>query len=149
MKRTTYTILLIMALGLLSSSPANAAVKPGDVCKKVGAKSISRGAKFTCTKSGKKLVWKKVIQQTLPTEDVEIPISIDNLDIKAVPKKAYANVVSALNSRTRSTYTPIKHVGQNVKQSRMDQEVAGLNRAIDLWSPYFQPDVFQVILVGL
>jgi len=142
---------VIAFLSILSLSlplvPANAAVKAGSKCTKAGVKSVVNNKSYVCTKSGKKLVWKKVIQQTLPTEDVEIPISIDNLDIKAVPKKAYANVVSALNSRTRSTYTPIKHVGQNVKQSRMDQEVAGLNRAIDLWSPYFQPDVFQVIYV--
>ena len=25
---------------------------------------------------------------------------------------------------------------------------AGLNRAIDLWAPYFQPDIFQVVYVG-
>lgn len=147
MKRSAYLVLVIITLGLLSAYPANAVVKSGDLCKKVGAKSISRGEKFTCTKSGKKLVWKKFIQQTLPAVDVDIPISLDSLDIKAVPKKAYANVVSALNSRTRSTYAPIKYVGLNVKQSRMDQEIAGLNRAIDLWSPYFQPNVFQVVYV--
>jgi hypothetical protein len=136
-----------MTLGLLSSYPANAVLKSGDLCKKVGAKSISLGEKFTCTKSGKKLVWKKVLPQKLPNVVEEIPISLDSLDIKAVPKKAYANVVSALNSRTRSNFTPIKYVGQNVKKSRMDQEIDGLNRAIDLWSPYFQPDVFQVVYV--
>lgn len=147
MKRTTYTILLITALGLLSFSPANAAVKPGDVCKKAGSKSIAAGEKFTCAKSGKKLIWKKVVPQKLPTAVAEIPVTIDSLDVKAVPKRAYANVANTLNSRTRSTYAPIKHVGLNVKQSRIDQEIAGLNRAIDLWSPYFQPDVFQVVYV--
>ena len=148
MKRATYTILLIMALGLLSSSPASAAIKPGDVCKKAGSKSIVSGEKFTCAKSGKKLIWKKVVPQKLPTAVAEIPVTIDSLDLKAVPKKAYENVVSALKTRTRSTFGPTEYVGKNVKQTRMFQEIAGLNRAIDLWAPYFQPEVFQVVYVA-
>jgi hypothetical protein len=137
-----------MTLGLLSPALANAAVKTGDFCKKAGAKSIAAGEKFTCTKSGKKLIWKKVVPQKLPAPVAEIPVSIDSLDIKAVPKKAYASVVNALSTRARSTFTPVKYVGQNVQQTRMNQEIAGLNRAIDLWAPYFQPDVFQVVYVG-
>jgi hypothetical protein len=147
-KRSTYAVLVIITLGLLSSAPANAAVKTGDLCKKAGAKTIAASQKFTCTKSGKKLIWKKVVPQKLPAAVAEIPVSIDSLDIKAVPKKAYENVVSALKTRTRSTFAPTKYVGQNVQQTRMDQEIAGVNRAIDLWAPYFQPDVFQVIYVG-
>jgi hypothetical protein len=137
-----------MALGLLSSSPASAAIKPGDVCKKAGSKSIVSGDKFTCAKSGKKLIWKKVVPQKIPTAVAEIPVTIDSLDLKAVPKKAYENVVNALKTRTRSTFGPTEYVGKNVKESRMFQEIAGLNRAIDLWAPYFQPDVFQVIYVA-
>jgi hypothetical protein len=147
-KRPTFVVVGIMTLSLLSSIPANAAVKNGDSCKKVGTKSIVLGEKFTCVKSGKKLIWKKTLPQKLPAEVEEIQISIENLDIKGVPKKAYANVINVLSTRSRSTYTPTKYVGQNVKQARIDQEIAGLNRAIDLWAPYFQPDVFQVVYVG-
>lgn len=148
MKRPTFVVVGIMTLSLLSSIPANAAVKNGDSCKKVGTKSIVLGEKFTCVKSGKKLIWKKTLPQKLPAEVEEIQISIENLDLKGVPKKAYANVINVLSTRSQSTYTPTKYVGQNVKQARIDQEIAGLNRAIDLWAPYFQPDVFQVVYVG-
>ena len=137
-----------MALTLFSFHPAGAAVKSGDVCKKAGSKSSALGEKFECIKSGKKLIWKKVVQQKSPATVEEIQISIENLDIKAVPKKAYANVTNVLKTRTRSSYAPTKYIGQNVQQARIDEEVAGLNRAIDLWAPYFQPDVFQVVYVG-
>lgn len=148
MKRTSYVVIAIITLGLFFPNSASALVKSGDLCKKAGTKTISLGANFTCVKSGKKLVWKRVLQQKLPAMPEEIQISIENLDIKGVPKKAYDNVIKVLSTRARSTYTPIKYVGQNVKQARVDQEVGGLNRAIDLWAPYFQPDVFQVVYVG-
>jgi hypothetical protein len=145
---TVLTLSLVLPFSLMIPTTANAAVKTGDFCKKAGAKSVAAGEKFTCTKSGKKLIWKKVVPQKLPAPVAEIPVSMDSLDTKAVPKKAYASVINALSTRTRSAFTPTKYVGQNVQQARMDQEVGGLNRAIDLWAPYFQPDVFQVVYVG-
>jgi len=47
---------LILSLPLI---PANAAVKAGASCSKVGITSVASGKKFTCIKSGKKLVWKQ------------------------------------------------------------------------------------------
>lgn len=45
---------------LISSSlSANAALKPGTSCKKVGQTIISSGKKYTCIKSIKRLVWDK------------------------------------------------------------------------------------------
>jgi hypothetical protein len=38
---------------------ANAAVKPGTICQKLGQTSVSAGFKYTCVKSGKKLIWNK------------------------------------------------------------------------------------------
>jgi M6 family metalloprotease-like protein len=42
--------------------PANAAAKTGDKCNKAGIISISAGKKFTCIKSGKKLIWSKGVK---------------------------------------------------------------------------------------
>ena len=39
--------------------PAIAKVKSGDTCKSSGLTGISNGKKFTCIKSGKKLIWNK------------------------------------------------------------------------------------------
>ena len=46
---------------------AVAAVKAGDVCKKAGITATANGKKFTCVKSGKKLVWNKGVAVAKPT----------------------------------------------------------------------------------
>jgi hypothetical protein len=53
----------------LNFSTASAAVKPGTTCKKPGQISTSAGIKYTCIKSGKKLLWNKGvgIKSTSPT----------------------------------------------------------------------------------
>ena len=50
---------LIAVTLILAPVNAIAAVKAGDVCKKAGSTATANGKKFTCIKSGKKLVWNK------------------------------------------------------------------------------------------
>ena len=50
---------LVLSLNL---STATAAVKPGTTCKKLSQISTSAGIKYTCIKSGKKLVWSKGVK---------------------------------------------------------------------------------------
>ena len=52
------TTLTVAALFLVPLN-AVAAVKTGDVCKRVGSTATVNGKKFMCIKSGKKLVWNK------------------------------------------------------------------------------------------
>jgi hypothetical protein len=59
MKRVSATIVIGCLLLSLNLSTATAAVKPGTACKKLGQISTSAGIKYTCIKSGKKLVWSK------------------------------------------------------------------------------------------
>lgn len=67
MKRIVLTFVLVASL--ISGSVATAAVKTGASCSKAGATSTISGKKFTCIKSGKKLVWDKgvVIKQKSET----------------------------------------------------------------------------------
>jgi len=145
-KLAIFLSVLIACLSL-PLTPANSAVKAGSVCKKAGITSITSSKAYTCVKSGKKLVWNKGVSKSTAVAPIDIPISIDNLDLKGVPQKAYENVIKVLNSRAHATFSPTKFIGANVKQARVDQELAGLNRAIDLWLPYYQPDKFQVVYV--
>jgi hypothetical protein len=46
---------------------AVAAVKAGDTCKKIGLTATANGNKFTCIKSGKKLIWNKGVMVAKPT----------------------------------------------------------------------------------
>ena len=59
MKKSSTLFLSILLLIALPISSSSAAVKAGSSCSKVGATSTSAGKKYTCTKSGKKLIWNK------------------------------------------------------------------------------------------
>jgi M6 family metalloprotease-like protein len=70
MKRS---VLWLSIIALVTSSAvvtASAAVKAGGTCTKVKATTVSNGYKYTCVKSGKKLVWSKgvkVVSKATPT----------------------------------------------------------------------------------
>jgi len=66
MKQVKRLFALVLAL-LLIASTAQAAVKAGAACSKAGAVSTSAGKKYTCIKSGKRLVWNKGVAKAKPT----------------------------------------------------------------------------------
>jgi hypothetical protein len=55
-------IVLLLAMSLLGVAPAQAAVKAGAKCKKAGMTATVSGKKFTCIKSGGKLVWNRGVK---------------------------------------------------------------------------------------
>ena len=57
MKRLLTTLVILSLLMPLNS--AHAVIKAGATCSKAGATASSSGKKYTCIKSGKKLVWNK------------------------------------------------------------------------------------------
>ena len=70
MKRTHFISMVVASLALSLLGPsAIAAVKAGGSCKKLGQTSIDSGKKYTCIKSGKRLVWSKgvIVVKTVPT----------------------------------------------------------------------------------
>jgi len=145
MKKIAIAFLCIFTL-CISLTPVNATVKAGGSCSKAGAKLVFLSKTYTCIKSGKKLVWDKGVGKSSPT--APSAITIENLDLKGVPQKAYEIVIKELNSRRPTTYRPTIIAGTNVKQSRIDEELLGIQKAINLWSPYFLPDKFQVVYVN-
>jgi M6 family metalloprotease-like protein len=58
MSRTRILVALLVTLSLVSA-PSFAAVKAGAKCTKAGSTATASGKKFTCIKSGTKLVWNK------------------------------------------------------------------------------------------
>jgi len=52
-------LVVVLALALVGFAPAHAVTKTGGKCSKAGATSTYAGKKFTCIKSGAKLVWNK------------------------------------------------------------------------------------------
>ena len=78
MRKQVATLLTVVFLVSLSLT-ANAAVKQGTTCKKLGLTSISSGKKYTCIRSGKKLVWDKGVLVTKaspsPSPSSTLPIT--------------------------------------------------------------------------
>ena len=59
MKIKNIALVFALVASLLTGTVAIAAVKAGAACSKAGSTSVVSGKKFTCIKSGKKLVWDK------------------------------------------------------------------------------------------
>lgn len=71
MRKPFRYLLTIVVLGsLLTPQISFAAVKAGASCKKVGTTATFSGKKFTCVKSGKKLVWNKGVAIAAPRPTV-------------------------------------------------------------------------------
>ena len=77
MAKRALSYLLVIALCIAPIPQANAATaKAGVKCTKLKATSIVKGKKFTCIKSGKKLVWDKgVLVKPLVTKPSPTPNS--------------------------------------------------------------------------
>jgi hypothetical protein len=65
-----YILALVILGSLITPQFGFAAVKTGASCKKIGATATTNGKKFTCVKSGKKLVWNKGIAISAPKPTV-------------------------------------------------------------------------------
>ena len=111
--------LLAVTLVLVSlETTATAAVKPGTTCKKVGQTSTTAGIKYTCVKSGKKLVWNKGVAAKKPAptpissdqfavygKDAERFRAVDEYGAKIVAsrKKDAASIISILETPNDET----------------------------------------------
>jgi hypothetical protein len=83
MAKRTLSVLMAVALCVAPFPQASAATaKAGATCSKLKATSIVKGRKFTCVKSGKKLVWDKgvtvkaSVTKPSPTTNSSTPLII-------------------------------------------------------------------------
>ena len=84
MKKFLLTLTLVFAL--VAPMNATAAIKAGGSCKKAGQTSTYAGKKFTCVRSGKKLVWNKGVAVAKPTP-VETPTPVPTPTPTPTPTK--------------------------------------------------------------
>ena len=66
MRKLLVGLVAVLSLSLVTSQVSVAAVTPGSKCTKAGATSTSNGKKYTCVKSGKKLIWNKGVALPKP-----------------------------------------------------------------------------------
>jgi len=68
MRRVMRLVSVLLSLVLVASvAQAATAPKAGSACKKAGQTITAGGKKYTCVKSGKKLVWSKGVTVVVPT----------------------------------------------------------------------------------
>jgi len=67
MRKLLAGLVAVLSLSLFTAQISVAAVSPGAKCSKAGATSTYNGKKYTCVKSGKKLVWNKGVALEKPT----------------------------------------------------------------------------------
>ena len=92
----------VAAFSLALTPTSQAAVKAGASCPKVGATSLTATMKFTCIKSGKKLVWNKGVVTTQP-----VPQPSTSEAPTRTPSPSPSQTVSPVVDKTASCKLPI------------------------------------------
>lgn len=132
---------------------AAAAPKAGAVCSKAGITSVVKATKqqtkFTCVKSGKKLVWNKGVVTKVVAKPIAVgepnpsrprePISLENLDINQVRALAYKEFTRELNENSAFLPEITYLLGPSLSKDRIDREKKGLNTAAAFWSDIYKP----------
>ena len=118
MQRKSRLALAIVLLLSLSSPVHAAAPKAGTACKKAGQTSTSAGIKYTCIKSGKKLVWNKGVAtkkaEPAPVPTPETKVEIKNL-LASDPRITLISTLTALDTCKTEDKTPDQHYGGVLK----------------------------------
>jgi hypothetical protein len=114
MKKALGTLLALAIL--LVPINAIAAVKAGASCSKLGVTSTYAGKKYTCIKSGKKLVWDKGVTVVVSKASTPIgPTSFNDLEstYSGVPQAAWRKSRDVLNASKAKNVQPTILIGPN------------------------------------
>ena len=146
-KRFLVLLTVTLTLGLLHPI-ATAAPKPGTACKKAGQSSTSAGIKYTCIKSGKKLVWNKGVEvkkaTPSPTPTTEPSAQSKNLlatDSRITPTSALTPIASCKTGDMTPDYAWGGKILNRNGFPRPDISVAGKKSAKILVVPIIFKDL--------
>ena len=131
MKRLLIGLLVASLTTLINPSPASAAIKAGGSCKKVGQITISFGVTYSCTKSGKKSVWRKSAPKAAAVVNFE-PWST-NIDSKTLSDQAQRNFLSWAKDRVAVATNHTQIIQANPNTNR----VSILKKSDDLGARLF------------
>ena len=139
-------LLTAILVGILAvPTTANAAIKDGSVCKKVGQVQSSNSVKFVCTKVGKKFIWKSASK---PAAVVLKPTSFSDLETnyKGIPDSVWADAKKLFD---QPLSTPIKvdvEKGPTTKILYSYSEIEyGISRANQMGANFPTQSKFSVI----
>jgi hypothetical protein len=152
MKKTLVLALSLVLFGSVLSPHALASVKPGSKCSLKGLTKNWQGKKYTCIKSGKKLLWNKGVKVSTPAsqpkqvQPIEIPrveryeaVAIDTLSAKSVYGRSRQEVNDAIEKSNYVNTFLNFNIGPNQNPAVISAEKDSLNKAARLWSSVYQP----------
>lgn len=119
---------------------ALAAVKSGQSCSKAGVTSTSKGIKYTCIKSGKKLVWNKgvkIVPSANPTPSptpTPTPAAIQTLTVQG---KAISEMKNSLTPTQGPEFFKY-HYSPRADKTFIEFLEKDLRSSIDYWRKYLK-----------
>jgi hypothetical protein len=114
MTRRRVLVALLLSLSLISA-PSFAAVKAGAKCTKAGTTATAAGKKFTCVKSGKKLVWNKGFAIKAAPKPSPNPV-FKPAEPTPTPTPAPAPQPSASSTQPPKLLTPLEKLNADIYQ---------------------------------
>ena len=119
MNRKALGLTPLLIAALLIPLPAQAAAKAGSVCSKIGKIENFGGKKFTCVKSGKKLVWNKGVAAKSPTSPSSKPeVSAPVAAKWAVPKNLPTSFENLYENRAGISYAAWQKTSDAISQNQ-------------------------------
>jgi hypothetical protein len=167
MKKALVLSISLVLFGSALSPQAFASVKPGNKCSAQGLTKNWQGKKYTCIKSGKKLIWnlgvtisKSASQPSPPPSQSVAPssspapqeqpkesprvervaaVGIDDLYAKSVYDRSRQEVNDAIEKSNYVNTFLNFNIGPNQNPAVVSAEKDSLNKAARLWSSVYQP----------
>jgi flagellar hook-associated protein FlgK len=138
--RRLLAITLIASLTLgLGLSPANAVVKAGAGCKKLGAKSTASGKTYTCIKKGNKLIWNNGVKSKSSDAGVSVDKNLLSVVI-TIPASFYEgtkitqeslNADAAKNGTGKATLNSDGSVTWRMSRAEHAKVMADMKKSVD------------------
>lgn len=154
-ERKISLVVLSMFLILTSIDVTHAAVKKGDICKKVRQTATAGSKKYTCVKIGKKLVWNKGVALPTPTPTAsQIPVPVKEKapsNFSDLIENFRGVYIGAWNSSDQKILTsPIIDVKQNIllgpNTKLPNPEIPEMySRGTQFFAGYVQPKKFNAL----
>ena len=109
MRKAPVWVVAVAFISIFSTQISFAAITPGTKCSKIGSAAISGGKKYTCIKSGKKLVWNKGVvipkAKATPTP-TPTPSSAPTPDVAtgSIPSTVSGGICKEIGSKVTNEY---------------------------------------------
>ena len=163
MKRSRLFLAIVVAISLIAA-PSFAAVKAGAKCTKAGATSTTGGKKYTCVKSGSKLVWNKGVAikaaapkptpastptatstpTPTPTQVNFVPWGTD-VDSRTLSDLAQKNFALWVKERSGQPKNHTQLIQENKYKNRIDLLTKSDDLGAQLFSSYFKQGSTTII----